>query len=159
MDRVITREKTMEVIAIIVVVIVVVLVIGSFDNARPVSEWSDEKLIRMYPKLLRAGNAQTNQQKANEHYKKAKEVEQEIKKRNLLREAHNTMQSLRPTIDDLSNKLASEIKKITSEKNCSMDEAREILESKIDQAISKYKEQGMTDDQAEKAALKEFLAL
>lgn len=148
----------MEVIAIIVVVIVVILAIGSIDNARPVSEWSDDKLIRMYPKLLSAGNASTNPQASNEHYKKADEVKREIEKRNFLREANNTMQSLRPAIDELSNKLASEIQKIMSENHCSMDEAREIMGKKREQVISKYKEQGMTDDQAEDAELKEFLA-
>jgi hypothetical protein len=41
----------MEIVIGIIVIAVIIFVIGGMDNDRPVSEWSDEKLVRMREKL------------------------------------------------------------------------------------------------------------
>ena len=74
----------MEIVLIIVAVVVILTIIGSIDNNRPVSSWSNEKLHRMHRKLARAGNASTAvgwHETAKKHDAKFLEVTEEIKKR------------------------------------------------------------------------------
>lgn len=74
----------MEIALIIVAVVVIFTIIGSIDNNRPVSSWSNEKLHRMHRKLARAGNASMaagRHEIAKKHDAKFMEVTDEIKKR------------------------------------------------------------------------------
>lgn len=74
----------MEITIAIIAIIVIVLFIGGVDNNRPVKDWSDEKLLRMHNKLLKASSLEygaNNFEKALELSNKAKEVEEEINKR------------------------------------------------------------------------------
>lgn len=70
----------MEIVIGIIVVLVLVFIFGGMANNRPVQDWSDEKLARMHDKLLHVASLQTPLNKG-EHYAKAKEVENEIKRR------------------------------------------------------------------------------
>jgi TPR repeat protein len=74
----------MEIVIGIIVIAVIIFVIGGMDNDRPVSEWSDEKLVRMREKLQRAASANFdggNMNSYKKHADKKQEVEDEIFKR------------------------------------------------------------------------------
>ncbi len=74
----------MEILIGIIVVAVIIFIIGGIDNDRPVSEWSDEKLIRMREKLQRAASANFDAGNMNaykKHADKKQEVDNEIVKR------------------------------------------------------------------------------
>jgi uncharacterized membrane protein required for colicin V production len=47
----------MEIVIGIIIIAVIIFIIGGMDNDRPVSEWSDEKLVKMREKLQRAASA------------------------------------------------------------------------------------------------------
>jgi TPR repeat protein len=87
----------MEIVLIIIGIVVVILIAGGVDNNRPVSEWSDQKLMRMHGKLLHAartaqeaGNFAQAQQRAD----KAAEVEDEIRRRVQSRDSQGNGSSL-----------------------------------------------------------------
>lgn len=74
----------MEIVLIIVGVFVLLLIFGGIDNNRPVTSWSDDKLLRMHGKLLHAARTAQdagNMQQAKERTEKAHEVESEIRRR------------------------------------------------------------------------------
>lgn len=74
----------MEIVIGIIVIAVIIFVIGGMDNDRPVSEWSDEKLVRMREKLQRAASANFdagNMDSYKKHADKKQEVDDEIVRR------------------------------------------------------------------------------
>lgn len=74
----------MEIVLGIIVLAVIVFIAGGIDNNRPVSKWSDEKLVRMREKLQRAANVNFDARNMNtykKHADKKKEVDDEIVKR------------------------------------------------------------------------------
>lgn len=74
----------MEIVLGIIVIAVIIFVVGGIDNDRPVSEWSDEKLVRMRVKLQKAASANFdagNMDSYKKHADKKKEVDDEIVKR------------------------------------------------------------------------------
>lgn len=111
----------MEIVAIVVVIVVVALIVGSLDNARPVSSWSDEKLQRMYSKLVRAATAAFNagnQEAAKKHSQKADEVMREIQARRKNATTQSVEQladALAPTIRNTAQKAAEAIQKTMAE--------------------------------------------
>ena len=151
----------MEIIGIVVLVIVVVLIVGSMDNARPVSSWSDEKLLRMYGKLLNAStvnNRAGNHEQANEHFKKAEEVKEEIESRRkklLTQGVEQLADALAPAIRNTAQLASAAIEKVMTEQKVNVDQARAILGSRLKEAHAKYTSQGMNDEKAGEAAMKE----
>ena len=74
----------MEIIIGIVILVAIVLFIGGINNNSPVESWSDEKLQRMYGKLLHSAALASKanySEKASELQKKADKVKEEIDKR------------------------------------------------------------------------------
>lgn len=74
----------MEIILGVIVLAIIIFVVGGIDNDRPVSEWSDEKLVRMREKLQKAASANFdagNMESYKQHSEKKKEVDNEIIKR------------------------------------------------------------------------------
>ena len=72
------------VIGIVVAIVVIIFMVGGVDNDRPVSKWSDEKLVRMREKLQRAASANFDAGNMNaykRHTEKKQEVDNEIIKR------------------------------------------------------------------------------
>ena len=69
---------------VVVAVVLIILVMGGVDNDRPLSEWSDDKLVRMRVKLGNAANAHFTAQNMNNYKKYADKkvaVENEIIRR------------------------------------------------------------------------------
>lgn len=155
----------MEIIAVIVVVVVVALIVGSMDNARPVSDWSDEKLARMFGKLLNASTVARragNNEQADAHFKKAEEVKQEIearRKKGLTQEVEQLADAMRPQIQSTAQLAASAIEKVMTEQKVNADQARAILGNRLKEAHAKYTAQGMNDEKAGEAAMKEVFRL
>jgi hypothetical protein len=155
----------MEILAIlagVVVVFVVILVIGSMDNARPVSGWSDEKLQRMYMKLLHASTAQSNREKSNKYFQKSQEVKHEIEKRRekaTAQFATEMADKLAPSIQAATQRTLEVVQKIMAEQKVDFEQAHKIVGKRLSETTTKYLAQGMTDDQAQAAAMKEIFNL
>lgn len=110
--------------------LVIVLFIGSLDNARPVSTWSDDKLKRMYGKLLNASSAEGNREKSAQHFKKAQEVKQELEKRKLQNAeqfAAGLADQMAPAIQEITQKTLEVVQRIMQEEKVSFDEAHTIM--------------------------------
>ena len=74
----------MEIILGLIVIAIIIFVVGGIDNDRPVSEWSDEKLVRMREKLENAASANfdaKNMVSYKKHTDKKKKINNEIIKR------------------------------------------------------------------------------
>lgn len=177
----------MEIIIAIVLIVAVtaaMLYAGSRDNAKPISSWSDEKLLRMHGKLGRASTAQVNAGMTVENLKKAGEylaqrtdVEQEIQRR---KQKYNDQQ-----INDLADQMAPAIKDVTAqvtqmampvfkeqlqmnlmrmleanqkvmqEDSVTFEEAKAITRARQEQVAKGFIAQGMTQEQADAASMKE----
>lgn len=61
----------MEIVNCIIVVAIILFIVSGMDNDRPVSEWSDEKLVRMREKLQRAASANFDAGNMNAYKKHA----------------------------------------------------------------------------------------
>lgn len=153
----------MEIVGIIVLIAVVALIIGSIDNAKPVTSWPDEKLQRMYGKLLHASTVAVragDREQAKAHLDKAKEVQKEIEARrsNVIRQsAERLAEEKGAEIRSVGQKSAEAIQKIMSEQGVDYQTAGSILVKRMEEAHAKYVKQGMTDDQADEAAMKEVI--
>ena len=146
----------MEILAIVIVIFVVMLVIGSMANATPISGWSDEKLQRMYGKYLRAANP------SNDYLKKSEEVRHEIetrKKQKATQFATQMADELAPSIHALSEKAAKLVQRTMEEENVGEAAAREIVGNRLKETNTKFLAQGMTEEQANAAAMKELFGL
>ena len=147
------------VIAIAVIGIVVALAIGSMANSTHASTWSDEKLQRMYGKLLNASRATTNIEKSKEYLHKAQEVKQEIEKRktHAAEQVATTLADhLAPTIEEVTKKTIEVVEKTMREENVEFDEAHRIVGTRLREANKKFLEQGLTEEQANAAAMKKI---
>lgn len=74
----------MQILIGIIIVAAIIYIIGIIDNKRPVSDWSDEKLVRMRSKLQRAASAcfdASDMAGYKKHSDKKQEVDNEIVKR------------------------------------------------------------------------------
>jgi len=72
--------EILSIIGVVIAIFVVTQVIGAIDNNRPVKNWSNDKLYRMHPKLMRVARL-SDGEKASKFYRRAEEVEQEIGRR------------------------------------------------------------------------------
>ena len=143
----------MEIVAVVVVIFVVMLVIGSIANATPISNWSDEKLQRMYGKFLRAANP------SNDYLRKSEEVKHEIetrKKKKAAQFATEMADQLAPSIHALSERAVELVQRTMQEENVGEEAAREIVGKRLIEANAKFLAQGMTEEQANGAAMKEI---
>lgn len=96
-------KDNMEILIGIVVVLVLVFIFGGIANNKPVQEWPDDKLLRMYLKLANAASLQTNLNKRSELYDKANEVSNEIRRRQ--KESPHFIESLTKKDPYVLNKL------------------------------------------------------
>lgn len=146
----------MEILAIVVVIFVAMLVIGSIANATPISTWSDDKLKRMYGKYLRAANP------SNDYLKKCEEIKYEIETREKKRAAQFATEladQLAPSIHALSERAAKLVQRTMQEEKVGEEAAREIVGNRLKETNAKFLAQGMTEEQANAAAMKELFDL
>lgn len=160
----------MEIILIIVVVVVIFLVIGGIDNDRPVSDWSDEKLERMLPKLEYAASAQIqarNLDKHNEHKKKAQEVKDEIEKRKQAKIEEigektfdpNNTEEFAQLAQIMAEKSMNLLRTTMQENNCSEDEAKVIVANEIETLTKENINAGMNEEEANEKAFNQLLGI
>jgi F0F1-type ATP synthase membrane subunit b/b' len=124
----------MEILAFVIVAFVVILIIGSWANARPVSSWSDEKLQRMYGKLLGASTAQSNSEKSKEYFQKAQEVKKELEARKIKsaeKLATKLADDLQPTIQLATQRSLEVIQKTMTEQKVDFEHAHEIVGNRL----------------------------
>lgn len=139
----------MEIVIWVVIVIAVIFWLGGLDNNRPVKNWSDDKLIRMHPKLLAA-----------RQYEKSQEVKEEIERRAELARANALLDTIQPLDIAMMQAMAKNTTILTvktmEEHSCSEDQARTIIGERMDALKMKYTMQGCDEDTATHNALKEL---
>ena len=160
----------MEVLAVIVVIFVIIWILGGADNNRPVSDWSDDKLLRMHRKLLYAASVQAKAnkyEKIMEYTNKAKEVAEEIERRKKIK----IKELGEKTLDNMTIQEFSELSRLMAEQSlnlikvtmqthlCSEEEAMEIISKKIERLTDDYMEQGLSKDDASEKAMQVILGM
>jgi hypothetical protein len=160
----------MEIVLVIAVILVIALVIGSMDNNRPVSDWSDEKLLRMHDKLNKAANAAfmaKDYNKSGEHQEKFKEVGEEIKRRQNAafsqksgKSASDLSQQEQMNLMQVAAQRSAALMQETMQNNkCTEPEAKKIIASKIDAITQDFIKQGHDPDSANERAIQKILGL
>ncbi len=160
----------MEVLVVVVVIFVIIWILGGADNNRPVSDWSDDKLLRMHGKLLYAASAQAkadNYEKMMEHTNKAKEVAEEIERRKKIK----IKELGEKTFDNMTTQEFSELSRLMAEQSlnlikttmqkhlCSEEEAMEKISNKIEALTKDYMEQGLNKEDASEKAMQVILGM
>jgi hypothetical protein len=144
----------MEIVLVIAVILVIALVIGSMDNNRPVSDWSDEKLLRMHDKSC-------------EHQEKFNEVGEEIKRRQNAafsqksgKSASDLSQQEQMNLMQVAAQRSAALMQETMQNNkCTEPEAKKIIASKIDAITQDFIKQGHDPDSANERAIQKILGL
>ena len=153
----------MEIVFVIVLVIIAILVIGSLDNARPLSSWSDEKLERMAHKYLNAARANSfGTPAATKYLQQAQSVQEEIAKRKSAK-AESTISHLAaamgPMLHEAGQKMAETVEKTIKAEGVDLETARAIVGKRLNDSEQKFLAAGLGQDEAMQAAMKEVLDL
>lgn len=168
----------MEIILIIAGVIIFIFIIGGISNNRPVEDWSDEKLIRMLPKLQHARSAAMNASNHGHfqrHNEKIEEIEKEIERRVELVIKQNRSKSLKEISMNLmsqgkieqagivphimSNKTNEKIAEIQGSKNCSREAANTIMSEMIMKEQQELVKSGVSEDFSGEMAYRKIIGL
>ena len=168
----------MEIALIIAGIIIFIFIIGGMSNNRPVEDWTDEKLIRMLPKLQHARSTAmnvSNHEQAKGQDDKIKEVEAEIGRRvesvinrnkdkplkeismNLMSQGKSEQAAMVAQL--MSNKTNEKLAEIQSSKNCSREEANTIMSEMIMEEQQELFQSGVSEDFSGEMAYRKIVGL
>ena len=136
----------------IIVFIFIILLMGKINASGPVENWSDEKLERLIPTLIKTGNPKYIDKAIAAEKELGKRREQRLRGRGDIK----TLDQLNDFIGDYTKLHVAAIQKIMKENNISFSLAAEEWAREVDKKVENFIAEGMTKDDAEMMAFRDL---